>query len=189
MEQKAEGTISISFKSFWWRVMATHSVAYLFAGLIAQISFNYENQFSTGFLETFMRPITSPMVAWGAALQLVNGFFMSLFLYPIRREILGNFKLGWKKLILLIIGFTVFAPQIPGPGNLEGLIYTKIPVLDHIIGFPETILYALFFSLGLINWYKYDKKWIKQVSIIFIILILLMSVLAYLDSIGALPKQ
>ena len=166
-----------------------HTIAYFFAGIAAILTMNYEKQLSEGFLEAFMRPMSSPIVPLGAALQLINGFFMSLIVYPIRKEIIGNFKTGWKKLLVLIIGFTVFAPQIPGPGNLEGLIYTKIPIPIHIMSLPEAILYGLLFSLGLVYWYKFNKKWMKTTSVILIVLILLMSGLGYLDAIGVLPKQ
>lgn len=183
------GIKDISFKSFCWRVTAMHTIAYFLAGIAAILTLNYEKELSKGFLETFMRPMSSPIVPLGAALQLINGFFMSLILYPIRKEIIGNFKTGWKKLSILLIGFTVFAPQIPGPGNLEGLIYTKIPLPIHIMSLPEAILYGLLFPLALVYWIKLDKKWMKTTSIVFIALILLMSVLGYLDAIGVLPKQ
>jgi hypothetical protein len=188
-EKNIVETDNATFNSFCWKVTAMHMIAYFFAGIAAMITMNYEKQLSDGFLETFMRPMSSPIVPLGAALQLINGIFMSLILYPIRKEIIGNFKTGWKKLSILIIGFTVFAPQIPGPGNLEGLIYTKIPVAIHIMSLPETILYGMLFSLGLVNWFKFDKKWIKTTSVVFIVLILLMSGLGYLDAIGVLPKQ
>ncbi|MFQ3578609.1 MAG: hypothetical protein SNJ71_00530 [Bacteroidales bacterium] len=183
------GTKEISFRSFCWRVTATHTIAYFFAGIAAMLTLNYEKELSKGFLETFMRTTSSPIVPLGAALQLINGFFISLILYPIRKEIIGNFKTGWKKLSILVIGFTVFAPQTPGPGNLEGLIYTKIPLPIHIMSLPEAILYGLLFSLALVYWIKFDKKWMKTTSIVFIVLILLMSLLGYLDTIGVLPKQ
>lgn len=188
-EENIVGTDNTTFKSFCWKVTAMHMIAYFFAGIAAMITMNYEKQLSVGFLETFMRPMNSPIVPLGAAMQIINGFFMSLFLYPIRKEIIGDFKTGWKKLLVLIIGFTVFAPQIPGPGNLEGLIYTKIPIPIHIMSLPETIIYGLLFSLGLINWYSFNKKWMQTTSVVFVILILLMSGLGYLDAIGALPKK
>jgi len=92
-------------------------------------------------------------------------------------------------MLTLVIGFTVFAPQIPGPGNLEGLIYTKIPLPIHILSLPEAIAYGLLFPLTLVCWIKYDKKWMKTTSVVLVVLILLMSLLGYLDAIGVLPKQ
>ncbi len=180
---------NISFRSFCWRITAMHTIAYFIAGIASLFTLNYEQRITEGFLEVFMRPINSEIVPLGAALQLINGFFMSLFLFPFRNEIVGNDQNGWKKLALLIIGFTLFAPQVPGPGNLEGLIYTKIPLAVHIVSLPETILYALLFSLGIGSWYKLNKKWMNITSIVFIILVILMSLLGYLDAIGALPKH
>jgi hypothetical protein len=186
---KHAGITDISFRSFCWRVTAMHTIAYFFAGSAAILTMNYEKELSSGVIETFMRPLDSPIVPLGAALQLINGFCMSLILYPLKKEIIGNFKTGWKKLSVLLIGLTVFAPQIPGPGNLEGLIYTKIPIAAHLMSLPETILYGLLFSFGLVSWVHLEKKWMKTVSIVCIILILLMSGLGYLDAIGVLPKQ
>lgn len=76
VEDEHSGIEEISFKTFCWRVTATHTIAYLFAGIAAILTLNYEKQLSTGFVETFMRPMDSPIVPLGAALQLINGFFL-----------------------------------------------------------------------------------------------------------------
>ena len=178
-----------TFKTFCWRVTSIHTIAYFFAVIAAIITLNYEQELVEGFVGFYMRPIDSPIVPLGAALQLVNGFFMSLILYPFRNEIIGDLKHGWRNLALLIFGLTMFAPQIPGPGNLEGLIYTKIPILVHIISFPEAIVYTLLFSLGLVTWFKMNKKWMQTTAIVLIVLVLLMSGLGYLDVIGVLPEH
>ena len=164
-------------------------IAYFLAGITALATMNYEAQFSEGFLEILMRPVTSPIVPLGMVLQVINGFVLSIILFPFRRVFLERAKGGWMPLFLLLVGFTLFAPQIPGPGNLEGLIYTNIPIAVHLMSVPETLLYSFLFSIGITGWYAHDKKWMNSVSVVFVVLIALMSLLGYLDAVGALPTR
>jgi len=178
-----------SFWRFSWRITSLHTISYTIAGLFALFAMGYKEQFSGEFLSNLMRPINSPYVALGPLLQLINGFFMSLYLFPIKKVLTENGKNGWKILFLLVAGFSFFTPQIPGIGNFEGLIYTKAPLSIHLMGIPECLAYSLLFSSGFGFWYRQEKKWMNPTTITLVCLIGLMSVLGYLDSIGILPKR
>lgn len=173
---------------FLWRGAAAHTVAYFIAGFAALFTIEYEKRFAAGIMGTLMRPMDSPIVPLGAALQLINGLFISLILYPIRNTFLSDIRTGWLKLFLIVAGFSIFSPQTPGPGTFEGLLYTRIPLALHLAGLPECLLYSFLFSFGLTAWYRVSRNWINTVTIILLILIVLMSTLGYLDSIGALPS-
>ncbi|NOT06233.1 MAG: hypothetical protein HOP27_16700 [Anaerolineales bacterium] len=82
------------FLSFSWRVTSLHMMAYLVAGLLALIFIDYETLFATDSLALLMKPINSPIVAFGPFLQIILGFAMSIFLYPFRSVFIGQRK-GW----------------------------------------------------------------------------------------------
>jgi len=164
-----------------------HMIAYIIAGSIAQLFFNYKELIASDTLSAIMRPYESPLVALGPTLQAINGFFMSISLYRIRNQII-NEKNGWITLFLLVAGFSIFAPQAPAPGSFEGLIYTKITVMEHIIGLPECFLYSILFSFGFYQWFRKPKKIWNILAIIIITLIGIISILGYLSSVGILKQ-
>lgn len=173
------------FLSFSWRVTSLHMMAYLVAGLLALIFIDYETVFATDSLALLMKPINSPIVAFGPFLQIILGFAMSIFLYPFRSVFIGQ-KRGWLYLFILIAGFCIFTPQVPGPGNFEGLIYTNISIQQHLLSIPETLLYSIIFSTLLPIWFKHPKRIWNILSIIAVFLILVMGILGYLDAVGVI---
>jgi hypothetical protein len=189
MAQDATGNGQKSFVKFSWRITALHTITYSLAGLVALITMHYKTQFSGEFLSGYMKPFNSPMIALGPFLQLINGFIMSVFLYPLASFLIDNINNSKKILFLLLAGFSFFTPQVPGIGNFEGIIYTKAPMFVHLIGIPECLIYSGLFAAGFSIWYRTEKKWINTLSIILIAVISLMSTLGYLDSIGLLPKK
>lgn len=178
-----------SFLKFSWRITVLHTITYYIAGLAALVTMHYKSRFSGEFLSGYMKPFNSPMISLGPSLQLINGFIMSVFLYPLSSFLIDNIKNSKKVLFLLLAGFSFFTPQVPGIGNFEGIIYTKAPVFVHLIGIPECLIYSGLFAAGFSIWYKTEKKWINTLSIILIVLIGLMSALGYLDSVGLLPGK
>ena len=171
--------------AFGWRTASVHMVSYFLAGIFALLFMNYKELFKADSFALLMKPVESPVVALGPALQIIQGLVLSLFLYPFRSVFLSS-KRGWALLLLLIAGFSIFAPEIPGPGTFEGLVYTKIPLVYHLLSLPETLVYSLLFSGLLFLWYKKPKKAWNVISIIAVCLIFLMSALGYLSSVGIL---
>jgi len=163
----------------------SHMMAYFIAGIAALLTLKYKEVFSSDQLALLMRPIDSPAVAWGPALQLINGLFLSLVLYPFRSLLLAP-RHGWWKIILLMTGLTVFNPQAPAPGNFEGLVYTRLPWQIHIVSLPELLVYAALFATFLYFWSLKPKKYFNVIAAISVGLILLMSTAGYLQSIGVL---
>ncbi len=175
------------FLPFSWRVTVLHMIAYLMAGIIALVFMDYKELFASGSLAALMRPTDSPIVAIGPFLQIIQGFVMSLFLFPVRSTFISS-KNGWLYLLLLIAGFSIFAPEIPGPGTFEGVLYTKISIQEHLLSLPETLIYSIVFSALFALWYRYPKKIWNTLSIISVCLIFLMGILGYLAAIGLLKN-
>jgi hypothetical protein len=68
----------------------------------------------------------------------------------------------------------------PTMGSFEGYIYTKIPYMYQILGYPEAIIYVLLFMGILHISIKYsDKKFITILSIVIVLLIGLMSFMGF----------
>jgi hypothetical protein len=155
--------------------------AYFLAGIFALVFLNYKELFESDSLSILMRPVNSPIVAMGPLLQIIQGFVMSIILFPYR-SVFFSPKKGWIYLLLLIAGFSIFAPEIPGPSTFEGLIYTTIPIKYHLLGLPETLIYSFLFSTLLPIWYSKPQKIWNIISIIAICLIFLMSILGLLAS-------
>lgn len=171
------------FVQFSWRVTSLHMISYFIAGILSLFFIGYKELFSSDTVSMLMRPIDSPLVAAGPSLQIILGFFMSIFLFPFRSIFLEQ-KRGWVNLFILIIGFTIFSPQLPGPGSFEGLLYTVLPWKAHLIGLPEMLVYSILFSTGIVFWYRKPKRAWNIIATMCIFLILLMSTLGILASTG-----
>jgi hypothetical protein len=173
---------------FMWRAAAAHMIAYFLAGLFALIFMRYRELFGSGLVAEYMRPIDSPVTALGPLLQVFMGIALSLILFPIRGEFLGA-KGGWAKLLLLIGGLSIFAPQIPGPSSFEGVLYTKLSLADHLAGLPETLVYSALFPTFLCGWSARPRKAWNALAGIGVGLIAVFSLLGFLSSLGMLPAR
>jgi len=147
-------------------------------GILAFSIFSYDTLYNSGTLQYIMKPTNSLWVAAGPALQIVRGGLFAIILWPFKETILFR-KLGWLKLWFLFLGLSILGTAGPGPGSLEGIIYTKISLREHLIGMPEILLQTLMFSLLLFYWYRKPSKLLNVISIILVSLILLMSVTGF----------
>ncbi|MDD5698554.1 MAG: hypothetical protein PHH77_08040 [Victivallaceae bacterium] len=176
------------FITFCRRVVSLHVIVYFLAGIFALLCLNYEELFSNETTSLLMRPVDSPIVAAGPGLQIINGFMMSLYLFPFKTIFIAG-KRSWLKLFFLLLGFSIFSPQSPTFGSLEGIIYTKIPIWNHLLSIPECLIYSILFSVLLFAWYKRPKKAWNILSVIAVMLIVLASVAGVLAAIGALGSN
>ncbi len=171
--------------TFCWRVTMAHMAAYLVAGTVAQLLFDYEGLLSSDALAPLMRPFDLVMVALGPALQAVNGLAIAVILWPVRRVVLGPG--GFQALFLLVAGFSLFAPQAPAPGSFAGWIYTKVPLSAHLSGLPECLGYSALFAGGVVAWHRHPGRGWNLAAGVVLVLVALMSTLGALDAAGLLP--
>jgi hypothetical protein len=168
------------------RVLAAHVIGYFVAGLGALATMQYEQRFATDTMAVLMRPVDDPLVAAGPALQVVNGLALGVALAPFRGVVLG--ERGPRHLFVLLVGLSVFSPQTPGPGNLEGLLYTRVSVGMHLASLPEVLSYAGLVSAGLVWWARHPTRWRDGAAAVMVALILVMSALGVADGLGWLPS-
>jgi len=164
---------------YFWRIIYAHTTAYFIAGVFALAAVNYRDLFSTEVISSFMLPVDAPIVALGPFLQIFRGIIIALVLLPLRKTFFEE-KNGLIKLGLVVIGLSLLSTIGPTMGSFEGYIYTKIPYMYQISGYPEAVIYVLLFIgiLGISIKFAH-KKIITVLSIVIMALICLMSVMGY----------
>jgi hypothetical protein len=175
-----------NFGQFLWRTTASHMIGYTVAGLFALAFMGYGTAFETGLVYAVMKPADTPITALGPALQFIPGAALALILYPFRGVFLSR-REGWLRLLLLIGGLSLFNPQVPGPGNFEGLLYTNFSLAEHALGLPEQIGYSILFSGGLCLWHRRPGRAWNTAAAAGLVLIALMSLLGTLSALGLIP--
>jgi hypothetical protein len=166
--------------TYFWKIVYAHTIAYFIAGLFALVVVNYRALFSTEIISSFMRSVDEPIVAFGPFLQIFRGILMGLILLPLRKVFFEE-KYGLIKLGIIIIGLSLLSTIGPTIGSFEGYIYTKIPYMYQILGYPEAIMYVLLFIGILRVSKKYEhKKTTTILSIIIMLLISLMSIMGFI---------
>ena len=163
---------------FIWRVSYAHVIAYFIAGIFAVLVMGYQEHYLSEPL-SFMHSVDSAIVALGPGLQIFRGLLLALILLPLK-ETFTEGKKGFIKLGILILGLSLFLTIGPTIGSFDGFIYTNIPFMYQILGYPETFIYiSLFISMLWIS-YKKQKKWIDILAILAVIVICALSVMGYL---------
>jgi hypothetical protein len=164
---------------YFWQVTYAHTIAYFIAGIFALAVINYRDLFATEIISSFMRSVDEPVTALGPGLQILRGILLALILLPLRKTFFEE-KHGLVKLGMIILGLSLLSTIGPTMGSFEGYIYTKIPYMYQILGYPEAIMYVLLFTgiLGISIKYS-DKRIITVLSIIVVLLIVLMSIMGF----------
>lgn len=144
------------FPTFFVRVTAVHAVTYTIAGLIASNLFDYEGLWQT---EAFAnhRPFDSPWIALGPSLQVLRGVVFATVLWPFR-EVLLDRPGGARRLWALLVGVGILSTYAASMGSIEGLLYTRTPLLTHLRGLPEVVAQAGAFSWALVAWYRHPHR-------------------------------
>jgi len=164
---------------YFWQIMYAHTIAYFIAGIFAVVVMNYRELYATEIISSVMLPVDTPIVALGPLLQIFRGIIIALILWPLRKAFFEE-KYGLLKLGLIVIGLSLLSTIGPTMGSFDGYIYTKIPYMYQILGYPETIIYVLLFIGILAVSKKYaHKKVMTILSIIIMVLICLISIMGY----------
>ena len=140
-----------STSRFVLRAVVCHVSTYFAAGLLAMHLADYTAVFARPEVAVFMRPLDSPWVAAGPAIQVIRGVVLGLALRPVWRSI-GDTRRGWLRLWGLLIGLAMLAPTGAAPGSLEGVVYTVLPLDFHLRGLPEVLGQTAAFAWLLHRW-------------------------------------
>ena len=174
-------TNDLRFSTFFWRISSSHIITYFIMGIIAASILDYKEIFENPPLSYLMKPINSPWVAVGPILQIFRGLIFSIALWFFKDNFLFK-KYGWLKLWGLIVGLSILSTAGPTPGSIDGLIYTKIPVISQLKGYIEVLPQTLFFSLLVFYWYEKPKKLWNVLSVILVSIIIILCTLGLVAS-------
>jgi hypothetical protein len=136
---------------FLKRYMIVHVLVYLIVGLVFMYLMNYREAFETYDHFSNYRSLDSPIVRAAVLFQILRAFMIALILYPFRERIIKS-QWGWLMLFSLFFGLTCLGAINASPGSIEGMIYTKMSLEEHLVGYPEVIVQ----SFG-ISWFFW--KW------------------------------
>jgi len=142
-----------SLKGYLFRFSLVHVIIYVFIALLFRNYLNYNEQFTSSVLYNNFRNIDSTIMRFAPLFQLGRGLLLGLIIYPIYNCIIGV-KYGWLRLFALLWGLSLIGSVAATPGSIEGFIYTKTPIIEHLLGLPEVTLQTMLFSLIFVSWEK-----------------------------------
>ena len=174
------------FLGFLGRVIVAHFLTYFLMGIVFAVSglnvIVYYEQNPDPLVNAFFRPTTSLWVVAGPLFQLLRGALIALTLYPFRKVFLED-KRGWLYLWGIFLSLAILVPSGAAPGSMEGVIYTTLPFMLHLIGLPEIMLQTLAFSWLVVFWDHHQVKKLSIPLVVVFTLILLMLVFGLLQNI------
>ena len=171
---------------YLWQITYAHAIAYFVAGIFAVFVVNYRDLYAMDVISSFMHSVDTPIVALGPVLQIFRGIIIALILLPLRRTFFEE-KYGLIKLGIITIGLSLLSTIGPTMGSFEGYIYTKIPYMYQILGYPEAIIYVLLF-IGILYVSKRcgQKKITAVLPIVLVVLVLFFGIMGFLSASGLL---
>ncbi|MCG3154635.1 MAG: hypothetical protein DKINENOH_01229 [bacterium] len=163
-----------SFMTLAIKTIVVHTITYFLMGILASTFLNYAERFARPEMACWMRQLDDPLIMAGPLLQPIRGLIFALAFYPLR-EILFGRKNGWLILWWLLAALGILSTFGPPPGSIEGMIYTRIPILDQLVGWLEVVPQALLLSVILFHWVNHpEKKWLNWVmGAVFFVMILM----------------
>ncbi|MBI9108878.1 MAG: hypothetical protein JEZ04_19200 [Spirochaetales bacterium] len=177
-----------NFLTFALRVSVIQFLSYFFIGFLTFTlkihSLGYYEQHPIEIVTVFFKHSDSLIVMAGPLFQFIRGLLFAGALYPIFHVFIEK-KNDWLKLWLVIMVFAVFGPAGAAPGSIEGVIYTKLPPLFHLLYLPELVLQTALFSFLIQRWEMRDfNNKIKIILYILTGLITLMLTLGLFQTTG-----
>ena len=133
------------FIYFTIRFILVHVITYIFIGVVFLNFDNYAGAFIKMEEFSSFRSLDSTIVKWAPLFQILRGAFFAFILYPFYNTIIKS-DYNWVKLFFLIWGFSLIGSVAPIPGSIEGFIYTKISIAEHLIKIPEITIQIFVFS-------------------------------------------
>lgn len=165
-----------SFLALAAKTIVAHSVTYFFMGILASTFLNYAERFARPEMACWMRQLDDPLIMAGPLFQPIRGLIFALAFFPLR-EILFGKKNGWLIMWWTLVALGILSTFGPPPGSIEGMIYTRIPILDQLTGWLEVVPQALLLSVILFYWVNHpEKKWLNWVMGVFFFVVNLMLV-------------
>ena len=170
------------------KAILVHTVTYFVIGFISYTVFDYTAKYADPLLGNFMRQTDHPLVAAGPMFQVIRGLLFGLVFYWLRDVFFAR-KNGWLYMWLTLLIVGVISPFGPSPSSIEGVLYSNIPLYFHFIGLPEVIIQSLLLAFCTHYWVRHpEKKWLGWLFGLIFVIVILMSILGILASVGVIPR-
>lgn len=140
-----------TFFAFALKVIVAHMATYFIFGIIMSNVFDYAEIFQREIIRDYMLPMDAHNIVLGPFMQPVRGLIFAIGLWPLRGFLIEK-KRGWLTLWGLLVTIGILSTPAASPGSIEGMLYSKLPMWYHMIGYPEIILQTLVFSIWLVWW-------------------------------------
>ena len=147
----------ITLPSLTMKTIVVHTVTYFIAGILAYNINDYKTLYAQPPLVYLMRQTSDPIVMAGALFQPIRGVIFALAFYPLR-SVLFERPRGWLVLWWVLLALGVLSTFGPAFGSVEGLVYTKVPVREQLLGLWEVVLQSFLFSFILFQWVNQPRK-------------------------------
>jgi hypothetical protein len=140
-----------TFIAFALKVIVAHTATYFIFGIIMSNAFDYGEIFQREIIRDYMIPMGEHNIVLGPFLQPLRGLIFAIGLWPLRGFLIEK-KRGWLTLWGLLVTIGILSTPAASPGSIEGMLYSKLPMWYHLIGYPEIVLQTLVFSIWLVWW-------------------------------------
>lgn len=156
------------------KTVIVQTVSYFIVGVLAFLTLDYSTRYAASAVAAFARSTNDPLVMAGPLFQVIRGLLFGILFYLLREPFFrrGN---GWLLLWAALIIVGIIGPFLGGPGSLEGLVYSRLPLDFQLISLPEVLIQSLILSGLLFYWVRRPhNKWLGWVlGIIFSLIIVI----------------
>ncbi len=151
-----------------------HTVTYFIVGALAFVILDYSARYAAPAVAAFARSTNDPLVTAGPLFQTIRGLLFGIVFYLLREPFFRRPR-GWLLLWATLIIVGVIGPFLAGPGTLEGLVYSRLPLDFQLISLPEVYVQSLCLSILLFYWVRHPQnKWLSRVlGIVFSLIVAL----------------
>ncbi|MCK6583568.1 MAG: hypothetical protein L6Q49_10775 [Anaerolineales bacterium] len=146
-----------TFFGFALRVIVAHMATYFVFGIIMSNVFDYGEVFKREVIRDYMLPMDEHNIVLGPLMQPIRGLIFAIGLWPLRSLLIEK-KRGWLILWGLLVTIGILSTPAASPGSIEGMLYSKLPMWYHLMGYPEIVLQTLVFSIWLVWWEKQSLR-------------------------------
>ena len=144
------------------KTMIAHTISYFVVGVLALVTLDYAARFSDPSVAAFARPTSDPLVMAGPLFQPIRGLLFGVVFYFLRDTFFRNPR-GWLILWATLVIIGIIGQFIGGPGSIEGLVYSRLPVWFQLTLLPEVFVQTLLLSVLLFHWIRHPRTWLNRV--------------------------
>lgn len=186
-EDTEDENMKSSIFTFCAKITIAHFLTYFVLGLIfyatgTNILAYYESH-PLQLATDLHKSTESTWVMAGPLFQIIRGILFGIVLLPFR-SVLCEKRFGWLALWGLVLVFAVIAPAGEAPGSIEGVVYTRLPWLFHVLYLPEIIIQTFAFSWLAIYWVNHKTKKLTIPLLVTFVLIVTMNLMGVIQALA-----